>query len=127
VPDAFFPRTPATPLATGDAYPGLSENVREYVARTLREFELEPKGRAKTYHKPYSEFFNTIPYPRGFRVLEFARFTREDSRTTYEHIGQFRAHVSDYGIIDMHKIRLFPFSLSGVAFNWFVFLAPNFV
>jgi hypothetical protein len=59
------------------------------VARTLREFELEPKGRAKTYQKPYPGFFDTIPYPRGFRVPEFARFTREDSRTTYEHIGQF--------------------------------------
>jgi hypothetical protein len=25
--------------------------------------------------------------------------------------------VSDYGITDMHKIRLFPLSLSGTAFN----------
>jgi hypothetical protein len=32
VPDAFFPRPSATPLATGDAYPGMSENVREQVA-----------------------------------------------------------------------------------------------
>jgi hypothetical protein len=48
VPDAFFPRLLATLLATGDAYPGMSENVREQVAKTLREFGLEPKGRAKT-------------------------------------------------------------------------------
>jgi hypothetical protein len=85
--DALFPRTPTTPLAIGDVYLGMSENVRKQVARTLREFRLEPKGRAKTYQKPYPEFFDTIPYPKGFRVLEFTRFTGEDSMTTYEHIG----------------------------------------
>jgi hypothetical protein len=125
VPDAFFPRSPATPLATRDAYPGMSENVREHMARTLREFGLEPKGRAKTYQKPYPEFFDIIPYPRGFWLPKFARFTREDSKTTYEHIGQFLAWVSDYGITDVHKIRLFPLSLSGTVFNWFISLAPN--
>jgi hypothetical protein len=65
----------------------MSGNIREQVARTLREFGLEQKGRAKTYQKPYPDFLDTIPYPRGFRVPEFARFTGEDSRTTYEHIG----------------------------------------
>jgi hypothetical protein len=25
----------------------------------------------------------------------------------------------------MHKIRLFPLSLSGIAFNWFISLPPN--
>jgi hypothetical protein len=29
------------------------------------------------------------------------------------------------GITDVHKIRLFPLSLSGTAFNWFTSLAPN--
>jgi hypothetical protein len=125
MPDALFPRTPATPLATGDAYLGMSKNVIELVARTLREFGLVPKGRAKTYQKPYPEFFDTIPYPRGFWVQEFARFTGEDSRTTYEHIGQFLEQVSEYGITDMHKIRLFPLSLLGTTFNWFVSLTPS--
>jgi hypothetical protein len=104
-------------MAAGDAYPGMSKNVREQVARTLREFGLEPKERAKTYQKPYPDFFYTIPYPTGFRVPEFARFTGEDSRTTYENVGQFLAQFSDHGITNVHKIRLFPLSLSGMAFN----------
>jgi hypothetical protein len=58
-------------------------------------------------------------------VPDFARFTRHDARTTYEHIGQFLAQVNDTGIMDMHKIRLFPLSLSGTIFNWFTSLAPN--
>jgi hypothetical protein len=86
----------------------MSENVREEVARMLREFGLEPKERAKTYQKPY---------PGGFLVPEFARFTGEGSRTTYKHIIQFLAQVSHYGITDVHKIRLFPLSLSGTTFN----------
>jgi hypothetical protein len=107
------------------AYPGMSENVREQVMRTLREFVLDPKGRVRTYHKSYPDFFDTIPYPRGFRVPEFAKFIGEDSKTTYEHMGQFLAQVSDFGIMDVHKIRLFPLSLSSTTFNWFISLPPN--
>jgi hypothetical protein len=33
--------------------------------------------------------------------------------------------VSDTGITNMHKVKLFPLSLSGTAFNWFISLAPN--
>jgi hypothetical protein len=72
---------PPPRLATGDIYLGLSENVRVQMARTLREFSLEPRGRAKTYQKPYADFFDNIPYPRGFWVPDFVRFIREDSRT----------------------------------------------
>jgi hypothetical protein len=35
------------------------------------------------------------------------------------------AQISDYGITDVHQIRLFPLSLSGTTFNWFVSLAAN--
>jgi hypothetical protein len=95
------------------------------VARTLREFGLGPNGRGRTYQKPYPQFFDTIPYPRVFRVPNFVKFTGEDSKTTYEHIGQFLAQVSDFGINDVHKIRLLLLSLSSTAFNWFVSLPPN--
>jgi hypothetical protein len=72
VPDAYFPR----PSANGsEGSHGMLENVREQVTRTLKEFGLETRGRARTYHKPYPEFFDTVPYPRGFRVLDFVKFT----------------------------------------------------
>jgi hypothetical protein len=48
-----------------------------------------------------------------------------DSKTTYEHVGQFLDQVNDVGINDVHKIRLFPLSLPGTAFNWFVSLPAN--
>jgi hypothetical protein len=86
-----------------------------------------PKGRARSYQKPHPEYFDTIPYPWGFRVPDLAKFTGDDAKTMYEHIGQFLAQVNDVGITDMHKIRMFPLSLTGVAFNWFTSLPLNLI
>jgi hypothetical protein len=70
-----------------------------------------PKGRARSYQKPYPMYFDVIPYTRGFRVSDLAKFTGDDAKTTYEHIGQFLAQVNDVGITDMRKIRMFSLSL----------------
>jgi hypothetical protein len=37
------------PTVARGVYPGMSDNMREKVTRTLRELGLEPKGRAQTY------------------------------------------------------------------------------
>jgi hypothetical protein len=65
----------------------MDDGVRDQITRTLREFGLNPMGRAHTYRKPHPEFFDTIPYPRGFRVPDFMKFNRDDSHTTHEHVG----------------------------------------
>jgi hypothetical protein len=58
------PTVLVTPPGGGGWIPtSMSENVREQVARTLREFVLEPKGRGRTYPKLYPKFFDTVPYP----------------------------------------------------------------
>jgi hypothetical protein len=93
----------------------------------LREFGFTPKGRATCYQKPYPEYFDTIPCPWGFRVLDLAKFMGDDIKTTYEHIGQFLAQVNNMGITDVHKIRMFMLSLIGAAFNWFTSLPPNLI
>jgi hypothetical protein len=91
----------------------------------LREFGFNPKGRAQAYQKPYSKYFDTIPYPRGLRVPDFFKFTGDDARTTHEQVGQFLAQVNDVGITNVHRVCFFPLSLSGTAFIWFTLLAPN--
>jgi hypothetical protein len=129
MPDVLFPRT----LATNTYHVGIdrvengsvANRVSEQIARTLREFGFAPKGCARAYQKPYPEYFNTIPYPRSFRVPDFTKFNIDTAKTTYEHVGQFLAHVNDIGITDVHKVRLFLLSLSGTAFNWFTSLALN--
>jgi hypothetical protein len=87
----YFTRPAAMPTLSRGRLPGDVGQRKEQVTRTLREFGLEHKDHARTYRKPYLEFFDNVPYPRGFRVLDFAKFTGSDSKTTYEHVGQFLA------------------------------------
>jgi hypothetical protein len=84
---------------------------------TLREFGFTPKGHTRTYQKPYLEYFDNIHCPWGFRVPDFTKFNRDNTRTMHEHVGQSLAQTNDVGINDVHKIRLFPLSLLGAAFN----------
>jgi hypothetical protein len=50
---AYGTRPNISTTEPGGMHAGMSENVWEQVARTLREFGLEPKGRGRTYQKPY--------------------------------------------------------------------------
>jgi hypothetical protein len=124
-PDIFFPRTSAyvtrNPRVDGE----VNDGVRDQITRTLREFGFIDKGWARSYQKPHPDYFDTIPYPWGFQVPDLAKFMGDDAKTTYEHIGQFLAQVNNVGITDVHKIRMFPLSLTRAAFNWFTSLPPN--
>jgi hypothetical protein len=103
----------------------MNEVVRDQIARTLREFGFMLNSQARSYQKPYLEYFDTMAYPWGFRVPNPAKFMGDDAKTTYEHTGQFLAQVNNVGITDIHKIRMFPLTLTGTAFNWFTSLPPN--
>jgi hypothetical protein len=81
---AHAPRIVSTSQMVGGE---ISEGVREQITQTLRELWFSLKGRAKVYQKPYPEYFDSVPYPRGFRIPDFIKFTGDDARTTYEHIG----------------------------------------
>jgi len=101
------------------------QNFKDQIANVLRELGLEPKGKARAYQKPYLEYVDSTPYPRGFKILDFVKFMGEDGRSTFEHIGQFLAQISEVGTSDVYKLKLFPLSLSGTAFTWFSSLAPK--
>jgi hypothetical protein len=113
IPDIFFPRRPAYVTSHLRVEGEVNDGVRDQIARTLREFGFTPKGRARSYQKPYLEYFDMIPYPWGFQVLDLAKFMGDDAKTTYEHIVQFLAKVNDVGITNTNKIRMFPLSLIG--------------
>jgi hypothetical protein len=125
IPDKIFPRTLAyvtpNPRVEGEVH----DWFRDQITIILREFGFTTKGRARSYQKPYLECFGPISYPWSFRVPDLAKFTVDDAIITYEHIGHFLAQVNDMGVTDMHKIRMFPLFLTGVAFNWFTSLPPN--
>jgi hypothetical protein len=87
IPDIFFPRTLAYVTPNPRVEGEVNDGVRDQIARTLREFRFTPKVRARSYQKPYPMYFDMIPYPWGFWVPDLAKFTGDDTKTTYEHIG----------------------------------------
>jgi hypothetical protein len=98
------------------------------LATILREsFGIEPKGRGHICQKPCPDYYNQLPYPRGYRVPEFAKFSGVDGKTTLEHIGHFILQCGEASVNDALKLRIFSLSLSGNTFTWFTSLALNFI
>jgi hypothetical protein len=58
-------------------------------------------------------------------VPDFIKFTGNDTRTTYKHVGHYLDQVSDAGITNSHRVKLFLLSLSSTTFKWFTSLALN--
>ncbi|XP_058211705.1 uncharacterized protein LOC131323881 [Rhododendron vialii] len=46
-------------------------------------------------------------------------------QSTEEHITRFQVQCGEAGTIDALKLRLFPNSLTGIAFTWYINLPPN--
>jgi hypothetical protein len=113
--------------ARATAEPGIDpNNLTNQLATILCEsFSIEPKGRGHVYQKLYPDHYDQLPYPRGYRVPEFSKFSGEDGKTTLEHVDQFLLQCGEASANDALKFRMFPLSLSGIAFTWFTSLALN--
>jgi hypothetical protein len=64
------------------------------------------------YQKYYPNYYDKLPYPRGYRVLEFSKFSGEGGKTTLEHVGQFILQCGEASVNDALRLKLFPLSLS---------------
>jgi hypothetical protein len=109
------------------AEPSVDPNnlTNQLVTILCESFGIEPKGRGHVYQKPYPDYYDQLPYPRGYRVPEFSKFSWDDGKTTLEHVDQFILQCGEASANGALKLRLFPLSLSGTAFTWFTSLAPN--
>jgi hypothetical protein len=114
-------------LGLATTKPGVDpNNLTNQLATILREsFGIEPKGQGRVYQKLYSDYYDQLPYPRGYRVPKFSKFSGDDGKTTLEHVGQFILQCGEASDNDALKLRMFSLSLSGTAFTWFTSLAPN--
>jgi hypothetical protein len=83
----------------------MSDSMTEQVSGTLRELGFATTGCTKSYRKPYPEYFSLMPYPWGFRVPDFVKFTGEDSCTTYEHVERIHALPTSMWRGFMHYLR----------------------
>ena len=105
--------------------PGAMEKIREEMTELFRDkFGVSVARVGQSYQKPYNHWFDTVPYPQGARIPEFSKFSGENGRSTYEHIGQFLAHLGELADGEAFCVRLFSLSLTGTAFAWYA-LSPN--
>ena len=81
--------------------------------------------RSRLYQRSYVDAFDLIPYPAGWRVPDFVKFSGDDNRTTWEHISQYIAQLGEVGSRKSLCVRMFSLSLTGTAFSWFSSLTPN--
>lgn len=44
-------------------------------------------GNTRLYQKPYDATFDTVPFPNGWHMPDFIKFSGDDERTTWEHIS----------------------------------------
>ena len=102
--------------------------VREQVLALLQEQlgpGFRPVGRPM-YTKPHVDAVEQEHFPKGYRVPEFHTFSGEDPKeSTIEHVARFQVQCGECGTKDEWKLRLFPNSLTGTAFTWYINLPPN--
>ncbi|XP_021801443.1 uncharacterized protein LOC110745629 [Prunus avium] len=77
------------------------------------------------YRRPYPEHFDQEEFPQGFKVSDFTLFSGDGHQLTMEHIGRFTAQCAEIGYREVLKLRLFPSTLIGAAFSWYVKLPQN--
>jgi hypothetical protein len=73
----FRPQPVEMRPARATAEPGTDpNNLMNQLATILCEsFDIEPKGRGRVYQKLYPGYYDQLPYPRGYRVPEFGKFS----------------------------------------------------
>ena len=50
------------------------------------------------FYKPYPEMIDREnPYPRGYRILDFSLFSREDGQSAIEHVARFTVQCGGVG------------------------------
>jgi hypothetical protein len=114
----FRPQLVDMTPARATTEPGVDlNNLTNQLATILHEsFGIEPKSRGCVYQKPYPDYYDQLPYPRGYRVSEFSKFSGDDGKTMLEHVGQFILQCGEVSANDALKLRMLPLSLSGHCF-----------
>jgi hypothetical protein len=99
--------------------PGMNpNNLANQLTIILHEsFGIEHKGYGRVYQKPYSDYYDQLPYPRGYRVPEFSKFSGEGGKTILEHVGQFILQCDEASANDALKMRMFSFIVSSTTFT----------
>jgi hypothetical protein len=69
------------------------------------------------YQKSYPNYYNQLPYSRGYRIPEFSKFSGEDGKITLELVGEFILQCGESSANDALKLRMFSLSLPSTTFT----------
>ena len=99
-------------------------DLNTLLATKLSQLGINP-SRNRLYQRPYPDTYDLVPYPTGWRISDFIKFSGDDNRSTWEHISQYVAQLAEASSNNSLRVRLFSLSLNGIAFSWFFALPPN--
>ena len=91
--------------------------MKEDLADMFKEKLGFVASRSRLYRRPYVDVFYLIPYPVGWRVPDFVKFSGDDNRSTWEHISQYIAQLGEVDSSKSLHVRMFSLSLTGTAFS----------
>ena len=100
--------------------------LNKLLGTNLSQLGINP-SKNRLYQRLYPDTFDLVPYPTGWRVPDFIKFSGDDNRSTWEHINQYVAQLGEASSSNALRVRLFSLSLTGTAFSWFSSLSPNLV
>ena len=117
IPQPFMHPPPPSDLKV------IKDSIQELYKPDIRQI-----GRLEFYKSYLKTIDRENSYPRGYKVLEFSLFSGEDGQSTSEHVARFTVQygeLTNNENFSYFKLRLFPNSLTRVAFTWYVTLARN--
>jgi hypothetical protein len=90
------------------------------------QFGLKPKMQGPAYTPPFPEwYYRVILPPRVKPPTEFTKFSGQDDTSTVEHIARYLMQLGEASADEAFRVRYFPLSLTGSAFQWFTSLPPK--
>jgi hypothetical protein len=90
------------------------------------QFGPKPKMQGPAYTPPFPKwYYRVILSPRVKPPTEFTKFSGQDDTSTVEHIARYLMQLGEASADEAFRVRYFPLSLTGSAFQWFTSLPPQ--
>jgi hypothetical protein len=100
--------------------------VQKMADMMQNQFGLKPKMQGPAYTPPFPEwYYKVILPPRVKSLTEFTKFSGQDDTSTVEHIARYLMQLGEASSEEAFRVRYFPMSLTGLAFQWFTSLPPQ--
>ena len=84
--------------------PQADELLLKVTEMTKNQFGLKPKGLTFSYKRPYPEWYDLVALPTNYRLLEFTKFTGQDSTSTIEHVSWYLTQLGEASVEDAHRV-----------------------